>query len=128
MAKKIINTPMAPKAVGPYNQAIEMNGFVFLSGQVPVHPAEGKIIGETFEEQAEQVFKNIGEVLKAAGCHYSDVVKTTVFLTDLLHFKTMNEIYAKYFGEASPARTTIEVSSLPMGALIEVECIAAKNH
>jgi 2-iminobutanoate/2-iminopropanoate deaminase len=125
--KKIISTDKAPKAVGPYNQAVEANGFIFLSGQIPIDPEAGQITGKNIEEQAEQVLKNIGQVLKAAGCDYKNVVKTTVFLTDLLNFKAINEAYIKYFGTESPARSTIEVSDLPMGAMVEIECIAIKS-
>ena len=115
--KKILHTDKAPKAVGPYSQAIEANGFVFLSGQIPIHPETGRIDSSSIEEQTEQVLINIGQVLEAAGCDYPDVVKSTVFLTDLINFKSMNEVYMKYFGKDSPARSTIQVAGLPMGAL-----------
>ena len=125
--KKIISTDKAPKAVGPYNQAIEANGFVFLSGQIPINPESGHIEATSIEEQVEQVLKNIGNILKAADCEYKDVVKSTVFLTDLVNFKPMNEVYAKYFGVESPARSTFQVAGLPMGAMVEIECIALKK-
>ena len=124
--KQVISTGSAPKAIGPYNQAIETNTMIFLSGQIPINPATGKIIAKSIEEQTEQVMKNIGNILKAAGCNYSNVVKTTCFLTDLIYFKSMNEIYAKYFTFDFPARSTVQVVALPMGALIEIECIALK--
>ncbi len=125
--KKVIISDTAPKAVGPYSQAIEANNFVFLSGQIPINPATGHIDVATIEEQTEQVLINIGSVLQAAGCDYKDVVKSTVFLSDLINFKAMNAIYAKYFPGESPARSTVQVAGLPLGALIEIECVAVKS-
>ena len=125
--KKVINSEKAPKAVGPYNQAIETGGLVFLSGQIPINPATGTIEAQTIEAQTEQVLTNIGNVLKEAGCEYKHVVKTTCFLTDLVNFKSMNEIYKQYFNTDCPARSTIQVAGLPMGAMIEIECIAVKS-
>ena len=124
--KQIISTPNAPQAIGPYSQAVEANGFVFVSGQIPIVPATGQI-PEGIEAQTEQVMRNIGAILEAAGLTYSNVVKTTVLLKSIADFTTMNGIYAKYFTTDCPARAAFEVSALPKGALIEVEVIAAKN-
>lgn len=124
--KQIISTPNAPQAIGPYSQAVEANGFVFISGQIPINPANGQI-PEGIEAQTEQVMRNIGAILEAAGLTYANVVKTTVLLQSIADFVTMNGIYAKYFTADCPARAAFEVSALPKGALIEVEVIAAKN-
>lgn len=124
--KQIISTPNAPQAIGPYSQAVEANGFVFISGQIPINPANGQI-PEGIEAQTEQVMRNIGAILEAAGLTYANVVKTTVLLQSIADFATMNGIYAKYFTTDCPARAAFEVSALPKGALIEVEVIAAKN-
>ena len=124
--KQIISTSNAPQAIGPYSQAVEANGFVFISGQIPINPANGQI-PEGIEAQTEQVMRNIGAILEAAGLSYANVVKTTVLLQNIADFGTMNGIYAKYFTTDCPARAAFEVSALPKGALIEVEVIAAKN-
>ncbi len=124
--KQIISTPNAPQAIGPYSQAVEANGFVFVSGQIPIVPATGQM-PEGIEAQTEQVMRNIGAILEATGLTYSNVVKTTVLLKSIADFATMNGIYAKYFTADCPARAAFEVAALPKGALIEVEVIAAKN-
>ena len=124
--KRIFSTSNAPQAIGPYSQAVEANGFVFVSGQIPINPANGQI-PEGIEAQTEQVLRNIGAILEAAGLTYANVVKTTVLLQSIADFATMNGIYAKYFTADGPARAAFEVSALPKGALIEVEVIAAKN-
>ena len=124
--KTIIHTDKAPKAVGPYSQAVENNGMVFLSGQVPIDPATGKLVEGGIEEQTNQVLKNIEAILAEAGLTFANVVKTTCFLTNLSDFQTFNSIYATRFTEKQPARSTIEISKLPLGALVEVECIAVK--
>ena len=124
--KQIISTSNAPQAIGPYSQAVEANGFVFISGQIPINPSNGQI-PEGIEAQTEQVMRNIGAILEAAGLTYANVVKTTVLLQSIVDFATMNGIYAKYFTADCPARAAFEVSALPKGALIEVEVIAAKN-
>ena len=121
---KVITTPKAPAAIGPYSQAIKAGKFVFLSGQIPLDPTTGVLVGDTAEEQARQVFRNISEVLAAAGLSMKNVVKTTVFLTDLADFGKVNEIYASCFEEPYPARSCVEVSGLPKGAKIECEVIA----
>ena len=121
--KRIIATADAPQAIGPYSQAVEANGFVFISGQIPIVPATGQI-PEGIEAQTEQVMRNIGAILKAAGLGYADVVKSTVLLKNIADFAAMNGIYAKYFTTECPARAAFEVGALPKGALIEVEVIA----
>ncbi len=125
--KTIIHTDKAPKAVGPYSQAVECNGMVFLSGQVPINPATGSLVEGDITAQTTQVLKNIEAVLAEAGLTFSDVVKTTCFLTDLGNFQAFNTVYASCFTEKQPARSTIEISKLPLGALVEVECIAVRQ-
>ena len=120
-----IDTLNAPKAIGPYSQAISSNGFLFVSGQIPIDPKTNQVVEGGIIEQANQSFKNIGEILKAAGLDYSNVIKTTVFVKDLNDFATVNEIYSKYF-ISNPARSCVEVSKLPKGVLIETEAIAVK--
>jgi 2-iminobutanoate/2-iminopropanoate deaminase len=124
--KKIIFTEKAPKAIGPYSQATEINGMLFISGQVPIDPETGKIIDGTIREQTEQVMKNIGAILNAVGYTFEDVVKSTCLLSDMDNFIAMNEVYAKYYPENSPARAAYGVVRLPLGALIEIETIAVK--
>lgn len=121
--KEVLHTDLAPAAVGPYSQAIAANGFVFTSGQVPIDPKAGKIVATTIEEQTEQVMKNLGALLKAAGVSYENVVKTTCFLADMGDFGKFNEIYAKYF-TGKPARSCVAVKTLPKNVLCEVEVIA----
>ena len=118
-----IHTDKAPAAVGPYSQATVVNGLVYTSGQIPIDPATGTIVGDTIEEQTEQVMKNLTAVLEAAGTSTDKAVKTLCFLTNIGDFAVFNEIYAKYFTE-KPARSCVEVSALPKGALCEVEVIA----
>lgn len=124
--KKVIFTENAPKAIGPYSQAIEQNGFLFISGQVPIDPSTGMIIEGGIKEQTERVMKNIGAILKEAGYDYTDVVKCTCLLSDMTNFGAMNEVYGKFFTEEHPARAAYGVVKLPLGALIEIEVIAAK--
>jgi 2-iminobutanoate/2-iminopropanoate deaminase len=124
--KKIISTTDAPPAIGPYSQAIEINGTLYISGQIPINPATGKITGENVTEQAHQVLKNIGAILKAAGYNYSDVVKSNCLLANMNDFKAMNEVYSQYYKENPPARSTYSVLNLPLNALIEIETIASK--
>jgi 2-iminobutanoate/2-iminopropanoate deaminase len=123
--KKVIATPDAPEAVGPYSQAIAVGNLLFCAGQIPLEPATGALVAGDAAVQAEQVLKNIGAVLHANGMTYANVVKTTVFLTDLADFSKMNEVYAKYFTTPYPARSTIQVAALPKGANVEIEAIAA---
>lgn len=120
---KTVSTDKAPAAIGPYSQAQIYNGFVFTSGQIPVDPATGKI-AEGVEAQAEQVFKNIANLLSAAGSNISKVVKTTVFIKDMNDFAAVNAVYGKFFTEPFPARSCVEVARLPKDVLIECEAIA----
>lgn len=122
MAKKIA-TDKAPQAIGPYSQAIVTGGLVFTSGQIPINPESGNIEVADIKEQTEQVMKNLGEVLRAAGTDYRKAVKTTCFLANISDFAAFNEVYAKYFTE-KPARSCVAVKDLPKGALVEVEVIA----
>ena len=124
--KRIISTNQAPAAIGPYSQAVEANGTLYISGQIPLVPETMKVVEGGIQEQTEQVLKNIGAILNEAGFNYSDVVKSTCLLSDIANFKAMNEVYAKYYAENSPARAAFAVKDLPMGVLIEIETIAAK--
>lgn len=120
---KVVYTDKAPAAIGPYSQAMILNGVLFTSGQIPVNPATGEINGDTIETQAEQVMKNLGEVLKEAGSSFEKAVKTTCFLADMGDFAKFNEVYAKYFVN-KPARSCVAVKTLPKNVLCEVEIIA----
>lgn len=123
--KKIIHSENAPKAIGPYSQAVEANGMLFISGQLPVDPATGKV-PEGIAAQTEQSLKNVEAILKEAGYTFDNVVKTTCLLSDIANFKPMNEVYAKYYTKDCPARAAFAVKDLPMGVLVEIETIAAK--
>jgi len=120
---KNVATEKAPAAIGPYSQAIIVDKMVFTSGQIPLDPATGAVVGEDIKEQAELVMKNLGEILKEAGADYTKVVKTTCFLADMGDFASFNEVYAKYFTE-KPARSCVAVKTLPKNVLCEVEAIA----
>lgn len=124
MEKIIIASPEAPKALGPYSQAVRAGNFLFLSGQTPINAVNGELVTESFDAQVRQVFKNLGAVLKSAGLDFSHVVKTMVFLKNMNDFLEMNRIYAEYFPTNPPARSTIEVARLPKDAAIEIEMIA----
>ena len=124
--KKVISTTNAPAAIGPYSQAIEVNGMVFASGQIPVDPATGEVAGDKIETQAEQSCKNVGAILEEAGLTFDNVIKTTCFLADMGDFAAFNEVYAKYFTGTYPARSCVEVARLPKDVLIEIEAIAIK--
>ena len=124
--KKVINSPKAPKAIGPYSQAIEANGTLYISGQLPVDVNTGKFVEGGIKEQTEQSLKNIGHILEAAGYTYAHVFKTTCLLSDIANFASMNEVYAKYFTQECPARAAFAVKDLPLGALVEIEVVAAK--
>ena len=126
MQKNIISTEHAPKAIGPYSQAIEVCGMLFVSGQIPIDPETGKIVEGGIEEQTEQVMKNIGAILAAAGYSYENVVKSTCLLADMKYFADMNRVYARYYLQAPPARAAFAVKELPMQALVEIETIAVK--
>ena len=123
MEKEMIATTNAPGAVGPYVQAVKVNGMVYCSGQLGIDPAVGKM-PEGVEAQAHCSMKNMGAILKEAGSDYSKIVKTTIFLADMNDFAKVNEIYKSYFGEEYPARSCVQVAKLPLGGLVEVECIA----
>ena len=122
---KVIATEKAPAAIGPYSQAMEVGNLVFTSGQIPINPADGQLVEGGIAQQAEQVMKNLGEVLKAAGCGYENAVKTTCFLADMADFAAFNEVYGKYF-TGKPARSCVAVKALPKNVLCEVEVIAEK--
>ena len=124
--KRIIHTTNAPAAVGPYSQAVEAGGTLYISGQIPLDPATGKLAAGGISQQTEQVMKNIGAILKEAGYAYEDVVKSTCLLSDMANFRLMNEIYANYYPAEQPARAAFAVKELPLGVLIEIETIAVK--
>lgn len=121
--KKIIATDQAPAAVGPYSQAVLVNGLLFVSGQIPVNPADGSV-AESIEDQSHRALKNVGAILAEAGLGYEDVVKTTVLLADIADFKAMNAVYAEYFTQDKPARACFQVAALPLGVKVEIEVIA----
>lgn len=123
--KKIIASPLAPKAVGPYSQAVENNGTLYISGQLPIDAAVGTM-PESIEEQTRQALTNIGHILKEAGYDYADVAKVSVLLDDIADFAAMNSVYATFFTEQMPARVCYEVAKLPMGAKVEIDAIAVK--
>jgi 2-iminobutanoate/2-iminopropanoate deaminase len=123
--KQIVTTPNAPKAIGPYSQAVICNGFAFLSGQIPLDAGTGQLIEGDIVAQTERVLENLKAVLEACGSSLARVVKTTVFLKDMGEFPTMNEVYARYFPENPPARATVEAARLPRDVRVEIECIAA---
>jgi 2-iminobutanoate/2-iminopropanoate deaminase len=122
----VVATDRAPKAIGPYSQAITMDGFVFTAGQVALDPHNGELVGRTTAEQTEQVFANLKAVLAAAGTALENVVKTTVYLADMADFAQMNEVYAKHFGAHKPARSTVQAAGLPKNARVEIDLIAVK--
>ncbi|WP_028992304.1 RidA family protein [Thermoanaerobacter thermocopriae] len=124
--KTIINTETAPKAIGPYSQAIMINGFLYTSGQIAIDPATGELVEGGIEAQTERVLENIKAILKAAGMDFNNVIKTTVFVTNIRDFAKINEIYGRYFKDKPPARSLVEVKNLPKGALIEIEVVAHK--
>jgi 2-iminobutanoate/2-iminopropanoate deaminase len=121
---KAISTPDAPAAIGPYSQAIRSGDLVFLSGQIPLDPKTGAMVEGSIQAQTERVLENLAAVLKAAGCGFESVVKTTIFLVDLGDFQAVNETYAKRFGATPPARATVQVSALPKGARVEIDAVA----
>lgn len=124
--KKIIYTDNAPKAVGPYSQAVESNGTLYISGQIPIDPATGKVVEGGIREQTDQVMKNIGAILQAAGYDFSNVVKSVCLLSDMDNFVPMNEVYSQYYSENPPARAAYGVVRLPLGVLVEIETIATR--
>jgi len=126
--RRIIETETAPKAIGPYSQAVEAGLFLFLSGQIPLDPRTGDMVVGGIKEQTARVLENIRSVLSAAGLGMEDLVKTTVFMTDLSQFGEMNSVYAEAFGEVPPARAAVQVVALPKGALVEIEGIALRSR
>lgn len=122
--KEIVSTDKAPGAIGPYSQAVKAGGMVFCSGQIPLDPATGELVSEDVSEQTEQVLKNLGEVLAAAGTDFGKVVKTTIFLADMNDFTAVNQVYGRYFSDNKPARATVQAARLPRDAKVEIDCIA----
>ena len=127
MSKKIISTKNAPQAIGPYSQAVETGNLIFISGQVPINPETGDVISSSIEDQANQVIKNIQSICEAADRGLEDIVKLSIYLTDLGNFSIVNEVMTKHFSEPYPARATIEVSALPLGVDVEIEAIVGKD-
>ena len=127
MPKEIISTDNAPQAIGPYSQAVKTGNLIFISGQIPLDPKTGDIVDGSIEDQANQVLENIKSICEAAGHGLEDIVKITIFLTDLGNFATVNEVMKNYFKEPYPARATIEISGLPLGVNIEIEAIVSTN-
>jgi len=124
MTKRIIQTEQAPAAIGPYSQAISIGDFLFTSGQIALDPESGIFLSAEIEEETEQTLKNISAILRAGGLSLENVVKTTVYLSDLNHFSRMNQVYEKYFSKTKPARACVQVTALPKGAKIEIDAIA----
>jgi len=124
MKRGVVKTEKAPKAVGPYVQGVKAHGFLFTAGQIGLDPATGKLVEGGIEAQTRRVLENLKAVVEAAGSSFKQAVKTTVYLTDLSHFQVMNQIYATYFEGQSPARSTVGVAQLPLGALVEIELVA----
>ncbi|MDR1699146.1 MAG: RidA family protein [Prevotellaceae bacterium] len=124
--KKIISTTSAPAAIGPYSQAVETNGTLYVSGQIPINPQTGEIVEGGIKEQTEQVFRNINAILNEAGYSFADVVKSTVFIADMSLFAEVNEVYGKYYQTGCPARSCVAVKGLPKNVLVEIETIAVK--
>lgn len=126
--KRIISTKNAPQAIGPYSQAVEVNGTLYISGQVPLIPETMKIVDGGIREQTKQVMKNIDAVLESAGYDFSDVVKSTCLLSDINNFKAMNEVYGMFYKENPPSRAAFAVKDLPLGALVEIETVAVRDR
>lgn len=124
MKKHVVRTDRAPRAIGPYSQAVRSEGLLFVSGQVPLDPRTGELVPGDIEAQTRRVLDNLAAILQAAGGSLSDVVKTTIYLTDIQDFATVNHIYATYFSRDAPARATVQVAALPLGAAVEIEAIA----
>lgn len=127
MTKEIIFTDKAPKAIGPYSQAVKANGFLFVSGQIPLNPETGDLMNASIEDQAEQVIKNLTSICEAANLSLSDIVKLTIYITDMGDFSVVNEAMSKHFKEPYPARATVEVSALPLGVNVEMDAILVTN-
>ena len=127
MSKEIISTENAPQAIGPYSQAVKAGGLMFISGQIPLNPETGDLVSGSIEDEANQVLQNIKSICEAAGYGMEDIVKITIFLTDLGNFGTVNEVMKKHFSEPYPARATVEISGLPLGVNVEIEAIVSTN-
>ena len=127
MSKEIISTENAPQAIGPYSQAVKAGGLVFISGQIPLNPETGDLVSGSIEDEANQVLQNIKSICEAAGHGMEDIVKITIFLTDLGNFATVNDVMKKHFSEPYPARATVEISGLPLGVNVEIEAIVSTN-
>lgn len=125
-APRIIESKQAPAPIGPYSQAVEVNGLVYCSGQIPLDAVSGQVVGETIAEQAEVVMKNIAAVLQAADLTLANVIKTTIYLTTMSDFQAVNEVYGKHMGATKPARSTVAVAGLPRGVKVEIEVLAAR--
>ena len=127
MTKEIISTENAPQAIGPYSQAVKAGNLIFISGQVPLNPKTGDLVTESIEDQARQVLYNVKSICEAAGYSLDDIVKISIFLTDLSNFAVVNDVMKEYFSEPYPARATVEVSGLPLGVIVEIEAIVLIN-
>jgi 2-iminobutanoate/2-iminopropanoate deaminase len=127
LEKLVIKSPNAPAAIGPYSQAIKVGSTLYCSGQIAIDPATGELVNETIEAETEQVLKNLGAVLNEAGMDYSDVVRATVYMSDMENYGRINSIYAKYFTEKPPARAAVQVANLPKYVNVEISCIAVKT-
>ena len=121
-----VSTDQAPAAIGPYSQAVQAGNFIFTAGQIALDPDTMEMVGSDVTAQSERVLQNLGAVLEAAGCDFSNVVKTTVYLADIADFAAMNEVYARYFGDHKPARAAVQAAGLPKGALVEIDAVAFK--
>ena len=127
MTKEIISTKNAPQAIGPYSQAVKAGNLMFISGQIPLDPETGDLASQSIEDQAKQVLENVKSICEAAGCSLDDIVKISIFLTDLSNFAVVNDMMKEYFSEPYPARATVEVSGLPLGVNVEIEAIVLIN-
>ena len=127
MKKEIISTENAPQAIGPYSQAVKAGNLMFISGQIPLDPKTGDLVSESIEEQAKQVLDNVKSICEASGNSLDDIVKISIFLTDLSNFSVVNDVMKEYFSEPYPARATVEVSGLPLGVNVEIEAIVLIN-
>ena len=127
MTQKIISTENAPQAIGPYSQAVKAGNLMFISGQIPLDPKTGDLVSESIEDQAKQVLENVKSICEAAGSSLDDIVKISIFLTDLSNFAVVNDVMKEYFSEPYPARATVEVSGLPLGVNVEIEAIVLIN-
>ena len=127
MTKEIVSTNQAPRAIGPYSQAVKACKLVFLSGQIPLDPASGELVAGTIEDQTARVMENLKAVLAACQLSLADIVKTTIFLTDMADFAKVNAVYGSYFSQQPPARSTVQVAALPKGARVEIEAVASQD-